>query len=155
LYIIPEDEADEELANGFVMHHQVREAVVQVMPPAGGFGEVLNTFLEEYVPKLRKYPEAHVVMLIDFDDHFEDRLKFFKAEIDQQFDQRVFVIGSKYDPEKLKKAIELDCEEIGNALARDCDDGTTSFWEHEHLRHNNGERERLVQMVKEFLFKTT
>ena len=39
------------------------------MPLAGGWRNVLKTFQDEYIQKLRDYPQAHVVMLIDFDGH--------------------------------------------------------------------------------------
>ena len=37
-------------------------------------------FRDEYIQKLRDYPKAHVVMLIDFDDHVEQR----RAEFEQR-----------------------------------------------------------------------
>ncbi len=43
-------------------------------------------------------------------------------------------------------------ELIGNSLAGDCDGGTAVLWSHEHLIHNDADRQRLFQTVKPFLF---
>ena len=67
---------------------------------------MLKTFRDEYIPKLRDYPKAHVVMLIDFDDQVEKRRADFEQEIPADLKTRVFVIGSKHTPETLKKEAE-------------------------------------------------
>jgi hypothetical protein len=152
VYVIPEDARNEQIANGFVGHHQVRHMRIKVMPPAGGWLHVLETFCAEYISKLREYPDAHVVMLIDFDDEVEKRKGKFQEEIPEEFESRVFVVGSKHDPETLKKARKIGFEEIGKSLADDCDANTAGLWDHEQLRHNATERQRLVQNVKPFLF---
>jgi hypothetical protein len=151
VYVIPEDDRDRQIADGFVLHHQVKDTRIQVMPPAGGWTKVLATFRDEYVSKLRHYPAAHVVMLIDFDDQVETRKARFEQEVPKEFRGRVFVVGSKHDPETLKKALNMGFEEIGNSLADDCDAGTAEHWDHEQLRHNDAERQRLVETVKPFL----
>ena len=152
LYVIPEDEADRQIANGFVLHHQVRDARIQVMPPAGGWPNVLKTFQEEYIAILRNYPKAHVLMLIDFDDQGQNRTDIFEAAIPSELKRRAFLLGSKLNPEALRRALKTPFEKIGMTLAEDCDAGTEEIWEHEQLRHNAPERERLVQIVRPFLF---
>jgi len=152
VYVIPEDDADRQIADGFVMHHQVKDTRIQVVPPAGGWSEVLKTFRDEYIPKLRDYPHAHIVMLIDFDDQVEKRKACFEQEIPNEFKMRVFVVGAKHNPETLKKALKIGFEEIGKSLANDCGAGSVEHWDHEQLRHNDAERQRLVQTVKPFLF---
>ena len=152
VYVIPEDARNEQIANGFVGHHQVKHMRVKVMPPAGGWSRVLETFRDEYISKLRDYPDAHVVMLIDFDDEVENRKAKFEEQIPEEFKNRVFVVGSKHDPETLKKARKIGFEEIGKSLADDCDANTAELWDHEQLQHNDAERQRLVQIVKPFLF---
>ena len=37
LYVIPEDDADRQIAKGFVLHGRVDERRVQVVEPAGGW----------------------------------------------------------------------------------------------------------------------
>ena len=128
VYVIPEDDRDRQLADGFVLHHQVKDARIQVVPPAGGWSKVLETFRDEYIPKLRDYPASHVIMLIDFDDLVEGRTALFNKDIPAEFKARVFVLGSSDEPETLKKALKIGFEEIGKRLADDCAAGTTKSW---------------------------
>jgi hypothetical protein len=44
LYVIPEDDRDRQLAVGFRDHDQVKTSRMQLMPPAGGWWNVLATF---------------------------------------------------------------------------------------------------------------
>ena len=152
VYVIPEDRRDEQIAHGFVLRHQVKNTRIHVVRPAGGWPKVLETFRDEYIPKLRDSQYAHVVMLIDFDGQVEQRTAMFEREIPEELKTRVFVVGSKQDPETLKKELKIGFEEIGKSLANDCDAGTAELWDHEQLRHNDAERQRLVQTVKPFLF---
>ena len=154
VYVIPEDDADRALANGFVDHHQVKYMRIQVAPTAGGWGKVLKIFRDEYVPWLRKYSDAHVVMLIDFDDQVVNRKAQFENEVPEELKARVFVIGSKLNPERLKQALNLEFERIGDTLASECYAGATEHWDHEHLKHNDAERKRLIATVRPFLFES-
>ena len=72
------------------------------MPVAQGWPNVLTTFQEEYIPRLRKYPLGHVVMLIDFDDQRRDRMARFQQEIPDDLRGRVFVVGPSMNPEALQ-----------------------------------------------------
>lgn len=152
VYVIPEDDRDRQIADGFVLHHQVKDTRIQVVPPAGGWSKVLKTFQDEYIPKLREYPGAHVVMVVDFDDQLEKRRTDFEQVIPSDVKVRVFVVGAKYTPETLKQALKMSYEEIGTALADDCEAGTTSRWDHEQLKHNDPDRQRLVQIIRPILF---
>lgn len=102
VWLIPEDDADRELAVGFLNHEAVADRVVGVRAPAGGWHEVLDVFESEYLPQLRRHLGAHVVMLIDFDGD-ESRRAHFEARIADDVRPRVFVIGSKDDPETLAR----------------------------------------------------
>lgn len=152
IYVIPEDDANRQIADGFVLHHDVKTSRIQVMPLAGGWLHVLATFKVEYVQTLRNYPKTHVVMLIDFDDHVDERRLEFEQAIPGELKTRVFVIGSKHDPETLKRQLRRSFEDIGLSLANDCVAGTTELWDHEQLSHNDAERQRMVEHVKPFLF---
>ncbi len=153
IYVIPEDDRNRQIATGFVLHDQVNDARALVVPPAGGWAKVMDTFRDEYIPRLRDYAEARVVMLIDFDDQIDKRTDSFHERIPEEFSARVFVVGSKRDPETLKRELKLGFEEIGRSLAEDCRANTTIFWDHEQLGHNDAERKRLVASVKPFLFR--
>jgi hypothetical protein len=152
LYVIPEDDCDRQLADGFVLHYQVKSQRIQVMPLAGGWKEVLKTFTTEYIVPLRLYPQGHVVMLVDFDGNYDDRRKVFEDAIPQDLKQRVFVVGSKTTPEDLKKELSKNFEQIGESLADECSSGTEATWSHEHLKHNDPDRLSLINVVKPFLF---
>jgi hypothetical protein len=152
VYVIPEDDRDRQIAVGFVSHHGVDDRRLQVMPPAGGWGNVLKTFQAEYIPTLRNYPQAHVVLLIDFDGHVDQRQTQFEEAIPEELRSRVFVIGSRDDPETLKQALKSSFPKIGESLAADCDAGTAEYWSHDQLQHNEAERLRLIQTVRPFLF---
>jgi len=153
LYVIPEDDAERQIADGFILHSRVDQRQVQVVAPAGGWKKVLDTFTDEYVPHLTQHENAHVVMLVDFDEKGDVRRKSFEEEIPLQFRNRVFVIGPSIEPEDLKQALRLGgFENIGQALADDCDRNTFDLWRNEQLKHNEGELKRLVDTVKPFLF---
>lgn len=152
VYVVPEDDANRQIADGFVLHPRVKEARIQVVPPAGGWSKVLKMFQDEYRPKLRDCQNTHVVMLVDFDDQVEKRKADFEREIPTEFTSRVFVIGSKRTPETLKRDVKKSFEEIGNSLADDCDEDAAGLWAHEQLSHNNADRKRLRETVALFLF---
>jgi hypothetical protein len=153
IYVIPEDDANRQIADGFVLNPRVNDLRIQVVPPAGGWSKVLKTFKDEYIPKLRNQTKTHVVMLIDFDDQVERRRTEFENEIPDEFKARVFVIGSKHTPETLKRSARRTFEEIGRSLADDCDTDTAALWCDEQLSHNETNRQRLVEMVMPFLFQ--
>ncbi len=155
LYIIPKDDADRQIAIGFIEHYAVDGLRVQVMPPAGGWSNVLGLFTDEYAPLLSNNHRSYVVLLIDFDGHVNDRKVKFEGEIPAGLKPRVFVVGSKHTPEELKKSMKKKFDEIGELLADDCDLGTTTYWDHDQLEHNAAERERLILSVRPFLFKST
>jgi hypothetical protein len=155
VYIIPEDDCDRQLANGFVLHDQVKSSRVQVEEPAGGWREVIKTFTTEYIPLLRadqEGKEGYVVMLIDFDGYYADRRKEFEDAIPGDLKERVFVVGSKATPEDLKKSLAKNYEQIGLLVADDCFAGTVTIWNHDHLKHNDPDRIRLLSIVKPILF---
>jgi hypothetical protein len=153
--LIPEDDANRQLANGFLQHYAVDARAADLRAPAGGWPEVLAVFEKEYIKHLRNYQHAHVIMLIDFDDQVEDRKSVFAARIPDDVKSRVFVIGSKDEPETLERQLSMPAETIGRELAQDClkkkDD--LGRWGHPHLSHNRPELERLVRDVKQFLFQ--
>ncbi len=151
ILVIPGDEADREIAGGFVNHERVDDRRIQVVPVARGWPNVLTTFEDEYIPRLRKYPLGHVVMLVDFDDQGVVRMARFQQVIPDDLTGRVFVVGSSRNPEALKDALRLSAEQIGWQLAEDCALGGAGLWQHEQLQHNAGERERLATAVQAFL----
>ncbi len=60
--LIPEDDANRQLALGFRNHAAVADTVMDIMGPAGGWSKVLDVFECEYIPYLRKYHNAHLLL---------------------------------------------------------------------------------------------
>jgi len=65
--VLPEDDANRQIANGFLLDPSIKLRNIQVLNPAGGWGKVLDRFLDDHVAELRKWPQRHLVLLIDFD----------------------------------------------------------------------------------------
>lgn len=154
VFVIPEDDADRQIADGFVLHARVDSRQVQVVAPAGGWSRVLDLFKEEYLPLLQQNDRTHVVMLIDFDGAPEERRALFDSEIPEELQARVYIVGPRDKPETLRQSLGGGgFEDIGRSLADECDNDNLITWTHEHLLHNEHERLRLVASVKPFLFK--
>ena len=153
VFVIPEDDKNRQLANGFVEHPHVKNRSVQVAPVAKGWSGVLQTFKDEYVRLLNNNQNTHVVMLIDFDEQFHQRWQEFQDAIPEDLKPRVFVIGSRDEPETLVKELKMKPEKIGEALADDCDNERIGDWGHEQLVHNDPERKRLELTVRVFLLE--
>lgn len=150
--ILPEDDANKNLVNGFIQHVNLKTRAIQVLPEAGGWSRVLNAYQNEHITNSMKYQNCHFVMLIDFDNHFPDRFHLFQNAIPQEYLDRTYVIGSLDEPEQLKTALNRGYEFIGEALAQDCYEGTINLWNHAMLKHNLNELQRLNQNVKNILF---
>lgn len=65
---------------------------------------------------------------------------------------RVFILGTLSEPENLRNSLGRSFEDIGKGLAEDCADDTRTVWEHDLLRHNKVELDRMILSVKPFLF---
>lgn len=150
--VVPEDRADEQIANGFMLHDKVDARRVQVVPCAGGWASVLEKFRTQYIAYLQSFPTGHVILLIDFDGDYTSRRQVFDNEVPSELKSRTFVIGAKFAPEDLRQAVGIGLEKIGLALADDCFQGTDAVWKHDHLEHNEPDRLRLVQSVRPIVF---
>jgi len=150
--VLPEDRANLQMADGF--HGEVpwhRQRQMQVLRVAGGWNEVLNRFGSVHAMEMERCQDRFMVLLIDFDGK-HDRLTEAKAKIPARLAERVFILGALSTPEALKTANLGSYTEIGRALAKDCREGTDSFWRNPLLRHNASELERLLQHVRPILF---
>jgi hypothetical protein len=153
LFDLPEDDANRQVANGF--HLDIdwdRQRRMQVLRPAGGWLKVLEYFESTHAFEMDIYPERFMVLLIDVDDR-DERLKYTKDGIPKHLTDRVFILGAQSEPEDLRPSLG-PLESIGMALAKECREGTDATWNHELLRHNRDEVERLRQHVRPFLFRS-
>jgi hypothetical protein len=144
VFVLPEDDANVQLANEF--HLQVNKLrQMQVLEPAGGWNEVLDSFEKVHVTEMRRCQPRFMILLLDFDGH-NNRLQIAKQKIPPDLTDRVFVVGSWSDPEDLR-ANEGSYKDIGLATADDCRQGTNNIWGKPLLQHNAGELLRLRQFV--------
>lgn len=150
VFVLPEDRANSQLANGFLLDEALVPRKMQVLEEAGGWAEVLKRFRSDHVRGMDACPGRFMVLLIDFDGQ-EDRLDRARAVIPDHLKDRVFVLGAWTEPEALRAALG-DYETIGKALAKDCREGTDTTWEHNLLRHNASEIGRLRERVRRILF---
>lgn len=151
LFILPEDDADREIANGFKLNPSLNGRVIQVLEPAGGWTKVLGQFRDQHIPELSMFKEERLILLIDFDKKI-NRLALFQQNIPESLRERVFVIGAFSNPEDLKRQLQMSFEEIGEDLANHCAENNPALWNHDLLKHNNAEIERMTDSIKSFLF---
>ncbi len=154
LFILPEDDANSQLAHGFLEHHGIQHRRVQVSNPAGGWGEVLKKFKADYLNRMRKDKDKEIKMLllIDFDNDMKRLERIRNEDIPKDVSDRVFVLGVLSEPEKLRTKIRKSFAEIGRILAEGCPNSRNELWSHELLRHNEAELDRMLPSIRAFLF---
>jgi hypothetical protein len=149
--ILPEDRANEELANGFGLDPGVDLRRYEVLKPAGGWAKVLDEFSQVHVTAMSNNQARYMILLIDFDKN-SSRLQTAKSRIPANLLDRVFVIGVWSEPEKLTNAGLGKLESIGMELAKECRESTPLRWNHELLQHNAEELKRMTPILKPMLF---
>lgn len=149
--VLPEDDANRQVANGFLKYPLLFEQRIQVLPEAGGWAQVLDAFESDQVATMRAHPQRLMVLLLDFDRR-GDRLENARARIPADLADRVFILGAFTDPEGLRQANLGSFEEIGWAMAEDCHLDANRIWGHPLLQHNAAELERSRQRVRPVLF---
>jgi hypothetical protein len=149
ILVLPEDDANGELANGFHMEVSLTRQM-QVLPVAGGWGKVLDQFQSDHVAGMDLYPNRFMVLLIDCDGQ-EERLDNARERIPEHLKNWVFILGVLSKPEALRQDLG-SLETIGMNLAKDCREETDTTWKHDLLIHNAGELGRLRQHVGDILF---
>ena len=103
---------------------------------------------------MERYPARFMVLLFDLDNQGENRLEFAETYIPSHLTERVFILTTLDEPEDLKRAKLGQLEAVGEALARDCRDGTDMTWNHPLLKHNEDELNRLRKHVRPILFQS-
>jgi hypothetical protein len=150
VYVLPEDDANRQVANGFLLDPSLADYRIRVLEEAGGWRETLDRFCSIYAAEMDRYPQRFMVLVIDFDGS-EDRLSLAKGRIPHHLIDRVFVLGALNEPEDLRRELG-SYETIGLAMARDCREGTDLIWANQQLRHNAAEITRLRAQVSPILF---
>lgn len=149
LLIVPEDDANRELAIGFLLGlpHGVN---AQVQRSAGGWSAARDE-LNNLAASMRDRPKRRVLILVDFDGEGARRDEVLR-DLPDELRERVFLLGVWSNPERLQSALgHRRREEIGRALAAECLSAQHSLWTHDLLRHNADELLRLREHVLPFL----
>src|SRR5437763_13982040 len=116
VFVLPEEDANHQLANGFLLDEGLELRSIQVLPGVGGRTRVRDEFLQTHVPAMEQYPYRHMVLLVDF-DLTEDRRERVREVVPRTLAERAFVIGVRAEPEDLRKAGPGTVESVGRALA--------------------------------------
>ena len=152
--VLPEDDANNDIANGFLLHVALDSRAIQVLPCAGGWAKVRDAFLSDHVAEMRRYPQRHMVLLVDFDDN-SDRFDQMTGDIPGDLAERVYVIGVWSEPEELRRVGLGSKEDVGCKLASECYDETRNVWNHDLLSHNANELNRMTTPLRPILFRST
>ena len=150
VFVLPEDDANRQVANGFLLEPSLIDNRIRVLEEAGGWLETIERFCSIYAAEMDRFPDRFMILVIDFDGKTE-RLDLAKSKIPNHLSERVFIIGSLKEPEDLKRELG-SYETIGLAMAKDCREGTDVIWGHHQLRHNASEIGRLRAQVSSILF---
>ena len=153
LLVLPEDDPNRQIANGFLRDPNLNANAIQVLPSAGGWTKVVEKFTKDHAPAMRKFSNRMIVLLIDFDRR-KDRFSHVESKIPDDLKERVFVLGVLSEPEDLRRDSQKTFENIGKSLAQDCSENKHELWGHDLLKHNKTELERMISSVKPYLFRT-
>lgn len=151
IYIIPEDDANRQIAVGFEKDFRIKTRTIQTLPVAGGWTLAVEKLLTEYVSILRSNSKSHVVVLIDSDNQ-PDRINKSLADVPDDVRDRVFILGAFREPESLKAAANLHFEQIGERLAEECYVGDTNLWGHDEFSHISNEVSRAKDSLRSLIF---
>jgi hypothetical protein len=150
VFVLPEDNANRQIANGFLLDHRLDTRRIQVLQPVAGWPGVKRQLDETHVPTLKKFPERHLILVVDFDET-ESRDTHMLQNVPPELLPRVHIIGCWSEPEKLKSTMG-SYEVIGAKIAEDCVKRTTSAWSHHLLSHNERRLAKLSESVRPILF---
>lgn len=131
--VLPEDDANRQIANGFVLNLP-SDRRIQVLEVAGGWRRTLDQLRDFESKEMDRYRTRLLVLLIDFDGN-PNRLDVAKRRVPPRLLDRVFIIGCLREPEDLRKRLG-SFEAIGRKLADDCRQDARDHWNDDHLRHN-------------------
>lgn len=150
VFVLPEDDANRQIANGFLLDEQLSSGRIRVLEEAGGWREVLDRFCSIYAREMERFSERRMVLLIDCDNQ-ADRVAAAMLRIPADLRPRVFILGVLTEPEDIRRDLG-SYEEIGLAIAKDCREGTGEVWKHRLMQHNMSEVARLQQLIRPILF---
>jgi len=149
--VLPEDDANRQIANGFLLDPFINGRAVQMLSSAGGWTGVRDQFVKTHRAEMEKYANRHMVLLVDFDGS-GDRKAQAAEGVPAGLESRVFIVGVWSKPEDLRGAGLGSFEDVGRELARECRDESRTVWGHSLLAHNAPELDRMSAILNPFLF---
>lgn len=157
LLILPEDEHDQRLANGFAGHINIDRRKIQMLAFANGWHKAQARITEpgsNEIQHLTRFSSAHLLVVLDFDKQ-SGRLQEIRDKIPPTIAERIYILGTWDEPQTLKKQLgyKLSFEAIGAALLEDCLEPANGniTWQHPVLLHNQAELQRFKSDVCPFL----
>ncbi|SRR5579871_3887704 len=148
--ILPEDERNRQLADGFYIELQSPRQF-RVLGAEKGWPGVKQAFAAVHARLMETYPDRYMILLADGDGDPALLRRRLEEVIPEAVADRVFILGARGEAEDLKRAVPGRYEKIGELLAIECRTGTNQVWNNEQLRHNADELARM-QAIKELLF---
>jgi hypothetical protein len=153
LLILPEDDANRQIANGFQLHPCVNSDAMYILEEGRGWKNAVELFIKSHAKKMRKFSKRLFLLLIDFDRQ-ADRLTSIQSGIPDDLRDRVFILGTESEPEVLRRDLKgSSLEDIGETLAGECAESRHELWHHSLLKHNQSELNRLRPLLRSFLFQ--
>lgn len=150
IMVLPEDDANRQIANGFVLDPCLDDRTIQILPSAGGWPKVRDAFEKTHRLQMERNQQRYMVLLVDFDR--THRLQDMRRVVPATLADRVFIVGAWSEPEELRSAGLGTFEGIGTKLAVDCREQSKMVWNHELLKHNATEVARMTALLRPILF---
>lgn len=146
LVVIPEDDANRQIINGFKKDYRIKSRQINVETPAGGWLKALEYFNDCLEKSMRNYKDRHVLIVIDFDEDV-DRINQAKLMIPADLKERVYILGYFSEPENIRSSTGFTKEELGDSMAKACFSGDETIWNNALLHHNKPELERMKLQI--------
>lgn len=151
LIVLCEDNAYKDIFLGFEISEHPQ---ISLKPVYQGFDDILfqltnpNSMTSK---ELKRYNKSYVLALTDadLDSQSESNIKKLKDSIPNEYKDRVFVMGSKYEAENIKRAIigKGKWKGVSQELEKSCRDENCELWRDEMLNHN---MEEIISLRKVF-----
>jgi hypothetical protein len=65
--VLPEDDANRQIANGFLLDESLNGRAIQVLRSPGGWSKVRDEFVRTHVAEMDRNTLRYMVLLVDFD----------------------------------------------------------------------------------------
>lgn len=155
LVIVPEDQKNNDLINGFVNATSIASHAFQIQRIARGWINAVDSLQDM---KLVSLPLRRVLLVIDFDEKPESRNDQVHEKLSKFLTQneyeRVYLLGTRSEPEDFRSTLKMSPEQVGAQLYLDCKTPQPGLWGHALFAHNLKTRARLIAEVLPFLINS-